>query len=87
MTGTAYLKGRFDGASAEISKQAKAIRNLNNQIRLAEENAKERELERLVQINILEDSIENLKAEANEDPNAGNRAIGVSSVRRLNSIR
>ena len=53
---------------------------------VAEEAAREREQQRLAEVEELERSIEQLRRDADADPDAERPAVGVDSVRRINSI-
>lgn len=86
LTGGAYIKGRTDGRVAEAIRQGEVVRELNETIRQAELAAQEREQERLRQVAALEASVEELRRQADEDPNADRPAVGVDSVRRINSV-
>lgn len=84
--GGAYLKGRADGRAVAEAAAQEEVRELNEQLRLAEEAAREREQQRLAELEALEQSIEQLRREADADPDAARPAIGTGSVRRINSI-
>lgn len=87
LMGTSYLKGRSDGKSYQKSVAQRELEKLNIQFKELDEAARSRELKRLETIVELENSIEELKGKANEDPNADNISLGIDSVRRINSIR
>ncbi len=84
--GGAYLKGRADGRSVAEQAAQEEVRRLNEEVRQAEEEARERERLRLAELAELEESIEQLRREADADPDATRPAIGTGSVRRINSI-
>lgn len=84
--GGAYLKGRADGRAVAEAAAQEEVRELNEQLRLAEEAARAREQQRLAELEALEQSIEQLRREADEDPDAARPAIGTGSVRRINSV-
>lgn len=86
LTGSAYIKGRWDGAAAEVARALAEIQDLNRQLQEADRAAQEREQVRLGEIERLGATIEQLRREADEDPDADNRAIGPGSVRRINSV-
>lgn len=84
--GGAYLKGRFDGKSVAEEAAREEVIELNEELRVAEEAAREREQQRLAEVEELERSIEQLRRDADADPDAERPAVGVDSVRRINSI-
>lgn len=86
ITAGAYMKGRSDGRSVEAARNAEIVRELNEELRQAELAAQEREQERLREVAELEASITELRRQADADPDAGRRAIGADSVRRIGSI-
>lgn len=86
LTGAAYLKGRFDGVTAESLRNAAAVAELNKQLAAKDRELADLETARLEQMRLLEERVEELTEEANADPDADRPAIGVGSVQRLNSI-
>jgi len=87
MTGGAYLKGRADGRSAEREAQQGATDLLNAALREAQRQLDALEAERLAEMEELQATVDELRRQANEDPNANRPAIGTGSVQRLNSVR
>lgn len=87
MTGGAYLKGRADGRSAEREAQQDATDLLNAALREAQRQLDALEAERLAEMEELQATVDELRRQANEDPNADRPAIGTGSVQRLNSVR
>lgn len=85
-TGAAYLKGRSDGRAVEAAASAEEVQRLNESLRLAGVAAREREAARLAEMERLEATVEQLRSEADEDPDAGRPAVGPDSVRRINSV-
>lgn len=86
ITSGAYMKGRFDGKSAEASRNAEIVRELNEEIRQAELAAQEREQERLREVAEIQESIETLRRQADADPDADRRALNTGSVQRIGSV-
>lgn len=84
--GGAYLKGHSDGTRAAEARAAEAVRELNEELRQAELEAQRREQQRLAELAELEGQVEELRRLADEDPDADRPAVGVGSVRRINSI-
>lgn len=84
--GASYLKGRSDGRTVEALRQSVIVKELNETIRQADLIAQRREQERLQEVAALEASIEDLRRQADEDPDADRPAIGTNSVRRINSV-
>lgn len=84
--GGAYLKGRSDGRAVEAAAGAREVQRLNEVIRVAGAAAREREAARLAEMERLEASIEQLRGEADEDPDAARPAVGSDSVRRINRV-
>lgn len=84
--GGAYIKGRADGRAVAEAAAQEQVRELNDQIRQVEENARQRELQRLAEMEQLEQSIIQLRRDADADPDAARPAIGTGSVRRINSV-
>lgn len=87
LTGSAYLKGRTDGKSAEHAAQQEATNALNTHLREAQAELIALEAQRLADMERLNQEVDNLRRLANEDPDANRPAIGIGSVRRLNSVR
>ncbi len=85
-TGAAYIKGRSDGRAVEAEAAAEEVQSLNEVIRLAGEAARSREAARLAEMERLEATVEQLRGEADEDPDADRPAVGPDSVRRINSV-
>lgn len=86
LTGGAYLKGRSDGGWAQKTRQLEKVRDLNERLDRKDRLIRSMETQRLVDMRQLEDRVEELREQANEDPNADTPAIGIDSVRRLNSV-
>lgn len=86
LLGGAYLKGRADGRAVEKAIQIEEIEKLNDALDKKQAELAALEAARLEQMRELEDRVEELRSQANEDPDADRPAIGVDSVRRLNSI-
>jgi len=87
LTGSAYLKGRADGQSAERLEQQEALDALNAELTTARQALVRLEVQRLKEMEDLNAEVDKLRREANEDPDADRPALGTGSVRRLNSIR
>jgi len=85
-TGAAYLKGRSVGRAVDAEAAAGEVQRLNEVIRLAGEAARSREAARLAEMERLEATVEQLRGEADEDPDADRPAVGPDSVRRINSV-
>jgi len=86
LLGAAYLKGRSDGRWAERIVQLEAIDDLNQQLDAKDAELAALEAARLQQMRELEDRVEELRRQADEDPNADRPAFGADSMRRLNAI-
>lgn len=86
LLGALYYKGRVDGVSAESLRNAEAVQELNEQLKQKGKELAALETARLERERELESRVEELMEEANADANADRTAIGVGSVRRLNSI-
>lgn len=87
ITGSAYLKGRADGRSAEVAAQQEAIDALNEELRAKQEELVALEAQRLEEMEALNGQVEELRRQADEDPDADRPAIGTGSVQRLNALR
>ena len=87
LIGAAYLKGRADGRWAERVVQLEAIEELNQQLDAKDAELAALEAARLEQMRELEDRVEELRRQADEDPNANRPALGADSMRRLNAVR
>lgn len=86
LLGGAYLKGRSDGRWAERVVQLEAIEELNEQLDAKDAELAALEAARLEQMRELEDRVEELRGQADEDPNADRPAFGADSMRRLNAV-
>lgn len=87
ITGGAYQKGRADGRSAEVAAQQEAIDELNRELREKQEKLAALEAQRLEEMEALSGQVEELRRQADEDPDADRPAIGTGSVQRLNALR
>jgi len=86
LLGGAYLKGRSDGRWAERIVQLEVIEELNQQLDDKDAELADLERQRLEQMRELEDRVEELRRQADEDPNANRPALGADSMRRLNAV-
>lgn len=86
LTGSAYLIGRSDGRQAERDVQLERIGELNDLLDAKNDELAELEQQRLEQMRELEDRVEELRRQADEDPNANRPALGADSMRRLNAV-
>jgi Tfp pilus assembly protein PilO len=86
LLGAAYLKGLSDGRWAERVAQLEAIEELNQQLDAKDAELAALEAARLKQMRELEDRVEELRRQADEDPNADRPAFGPDSMRRLNAV-
>lgn len=87
LLGATYLKGRSDGRWAERAAQLEIIEELNQQLDARGAELAALEAVRLEQMRELEDRVEELRRQADEDPNADRPAFGADSMRRLNAVR
>lgn len=86
LLGATYLKGRSDGRVAERTVQLERIQELNDQLDAKNAELADLERQRLEQMRELEDRVEELRRQADEDPNADRPAFGADSMRRLNAV-
>lgn len=86
LLGGAYLKGRTDGRDAERTVQLERIEELNDLLDANNAELADLEQQRLEQMRELENRIEELRGQADEDPNADRPAFGADSMRRLNTV-
>lgn len=86
LLGGAYLKGRSDGRVVERTVQLERIQELNDQLSKRDAELAALERQRLEQMRELEDRVEELRRQADEDPNANRPAFGADSMRRLNAL-
>lgn len=86
ITGAAYLKGRADGKAVERAAQLEVIQELNDALEQKESELAALEAQRLEEMQALEEEVDELRRLGYEDPNATRPAVGLDSVRRLNSI-
>lgn len=86
LVGGSYLKGRSDGRWAERAAQLEATEELNQQLDAKDAELAALEAARLEQMRELEVRVEELRRQADEDPNADRPAFGADSMRRLNAV-
>lgn len=87
ITSSAYLKGRADGRSAEVAAQRDAVAELNRELREKQKQLTALEAQRLKEMEALSGQVEELRRQADEDPDANRPAISTGSVQRLNALR
>lgn len=86
LTGSAYLKGRTDGRWLERMVQVREVQKLNDALDKKDRELSRLEQDRLFRIRELEILTEELRRQADEDPNADRPAFGADSMRRLNAV-